>query len=335
MAQATTYNIYGIREDLTDFLTILEPEDTPKLSMFAKTKRPTNTYQEWQADNLSTPSFAPVLEGSDVTAFSNKAVNRARFGNYVQWFRRPWMVSRITEAVEVAGVSNEVANAKAKAMRELKRDIEAAIGSDNDMQADNGAVGWQTRGLGSWIASAAQTTNAVPANYLSLNGAINTTTSGAQTESTFNATFQALYEVMGGKHNYYLYAGPTLKSTISKFQRQTATAGFLNYMVTQDATQNEITLNVEVYDGDFHKVNVVPDLFNGVVTDAAVNAFVTALSRCRGYIIDPELVGVGYMIGMESVEYPDLGGGRRGAVQAVLTLMVKNPRGLGKFSGAT
>jgi hypothetical protein len=237
--------------------------------------------------------------------------------------------------VDVAGVSNEVANAKAKAMRELKRDIESAIGSDNDMQADTGTVGWQLRGLGSWIASGAQTTNAVPANYLTPANSISTTTSTAITESTFNAVFQSIYETVGGKKDFYLYAGPTLKSTISKFQRQTTTAGTLSYMVTQDATENQVTLNVEVYQGDFHTVNVVRDLFNGIASDAAVNAMNTAQSRNRGYVVDPELVGVGYMIGMESVEYPDLGGGRRGAVQAVLTLMCKNPRGLGKFAGAS
>ena len=38
-------NTVGIREDLTDFLTILEPEDTPKLSLFAKSPRPTSFYQ--------------------------------------------------------------------------------------------------------------------------------------------------------------------------------------------------------------------------------------------------------------------------------------------------
>ena len=44
MALSTTYNVAGDREDLTDFLTILAPEDTPKVSTFSNTKRMTNAY---------------------------------------------------------------------------------------------------------------------------------------------------------------------------------------------------------------------------------------------------------------------------------------------------
>jgi hypothetical protein len=47
------------------------------------------------------------------------------------------------------------------------------------------------------------------------------------------------------------------------------------------------------------------------------------------------LVGLGYMLGIESNELPDLGGGRRGFILAALTLMVKNPLGLGKFAGSS
>ena len=102
--------------------------------MFNKSPRPTSYYQEWQVDNLFPPNFSGVLEGQDASTFDNAAENRARIGNYVQKFWRKWAVSDIVEAADVAGVSNEVANAKMKKLREIKRDIEAAIGADNEMQ---------------------------------------------------------------------------------------------------------------------------------------------------------------------------------------------------------
>ena len=74
---------------------------------------------------------------------------------------------------------------------------------------------------------------------------------------------------------------------------------------------------------------IVPDLFNGILDGADVSA-TTSQQKARGYVIDPELVGIGYMLGIESNELPDLGGGRRGFILAALTLMVKNPLGLGK-----
>lgn len=335
MAQATTYNVAGDREDLTNYLTILDPEDTPKLSSFSKVGAQSNYLKEWQVDNLANVDFSGVVEGQDVTAYNNESVNRARIGNYVQQFRTPWMVSDLQEASNPAGVTSEVAQSKTKAMLEIKRSIEAAIGSDNEMQADNGSVPYLFRGLGKWIQATAQSTNPVPTLFLTPSASIDTTATGSLTETLFNDVFQSIFQVVGGKRSYSLYAGPSLKRAISNFQRATGAAGQTKtYQVTQDATENKIDLNVTIYDGDFHTVTIIPDLFNGVVTGAAITT-PTNQQKARGYVINPELVGISYMIGMQSVELPNMGGGRRGFVSAALTLMVKNPKGLGKFAGSS
>lgn len=338
MAESTTYNIVGIREDLTDFLTILEPEDTPKLSMFNKSPRPTSYFQEWQVDNLFPPNFSGVLEGVDASSFDNAAENRARIGNYVQKFWRRWAVSDIVEAADVAGVSNEVANAKMKKLREIKRDIEAAIGSDNEMQADNGSVPYLFRGLGMWIGGT-QTVHAVPTLFQTPANSLNNTATASLTETNFNTVFQSIFEQNGGKRAYTLTAGTNLKKYISLFQRVTGASGTTQtYQVVQAAEQHEIDLHVDLYNGDFHTVTIIPDLFNGLLSQSqGVSGTVGASfplsnqSRARGYVIDPDLVGVGYMIGLNNQELPDQGAGRRGLIKTVLTLMVKNPKGLGKF----
>jgi len=338
LAESTTYNIVGIREDLTDFLTILEPEDTPKLSTFNKSPVPTSFYQEWQVDNLFPPNFTGVLEGVDASTFDNAAENRARIGNYVQKFWRKWSVSDIVEAADVAGVSNEVANAKMKKLREIKRDIEGAIGSDNEMQADNGSVPYLFRGLGMWIGGT-QTVHAVPSLYTTPTNSLNNTATASLTETNFNTVFQSIFEVNGGKRAYTLFAGTNLKKYISLFQRTTGASGTTQtYQVMQKADQHEIDLHVDFYSGDFHSVTIIPDLFNGLVSASAgasgtVGAGfpITNQSRARGYVIDPDLVGIGYMIGLSNQELPDQGAGRRGLIKTVLTLMVKNPKGLGKF----
>lgn len=338
MAQALSYNVSGVREDLTDLLTILEPEDTPKLSMFSKTEKPTQVFQEVQADNLLPVSFNGQLEGQDAVGFTNAAVNRARFGNFIQKFQRNWAVSDILEASDVAGSSgDEKGNAKAKRIRELKRDIEAAIGSDNDMQADNGVSPYLMRGLGKWIQSTAQTTNPVPTLYLTPAASIDSTTSTLVTETVFNGVFQSIYEQNGGKRNYMLFAGPLFKKAVSLFQRVTGTSGTTQtYQVTQAAKDHQIDLHVDFYNGDFHTVTIIPDLFNGLVsTSQTATTFITAQSRMRSYVIDPELVGVSYMYGIQDMDLPDQGAGPRGLVKAAPTLMVKNPKGLGKFAGAS
>jgi len=334
MALATSYNVAGDREALTDYLTILEPEDTPKVSSFAKTTKVTNTYQTWQADTLANVDFAGVLEGQDVAAFNNEAANRGRFGNYVQKFWRPWMVSDLQEASDPAGVPSEVANSKVKAMRELKRSIEAAVGSDNDMQADTGLLPYKTRGLGEWIKTTAQTTNPVPTSFLTPSGNIDTTATAALTEALFNGVFQSIFTQNGGKRAYSLFAGPNLVTAVNKFQRQEGTTTMKTYTVVQDADERTITLDVSIYRGSFHTVTIIPDMFNGLLDGAAVTT-TTNQQLARGYVIDQALVGIGSMLGVNSMELENQGGGRRGLVQSALLLVVKNPRGLGKFAATS
>ena len=332
MALATTYNVAGDREDLTDYLTILTPEDTPKVSTFSKTKRMSNAYQEWQVDSLQPVNFSGIQEGQDVLAFNNESVNRARIGNYVQQFRRAWMVSRLQEASNPAGVSSEVAQSKIKAMREIKRDIEACIGSDNDRAQESPPTPYKLRALGKWINTSPGTD--VPTAFATPSGSIDTTATASLGETAFNDVFQSIFQQNGGRRSYTLFAGPSLKRAISKFQRQEGTTTSKSYMVTQDATEHQIDLDVTVYVGDFHTVTIVPDLFNGIL-DGAAPSSTTNQQKARGYVIDPELVGIGYMLPIESNELPDLGGGRRGFILAALTLMVKNPLGLGKFAATS
>jgi hypothetical protein len=90
------------REDLTDVLTILAPEETPVLSSASKQKA-SSTFVEWTVDKLADPVNSGISEGADVTAFTDKFASRARLGNYVQKFRRDYMVSDLQEAVDSVG----------------------------------------------------------------------------------------------------------------------------------------------------------------------------------------------------------------------------------------
>jgi hypothetical protein len=175
----------------------------------------------------------------------------------------------------------------------------------------------------------------VPAAFRTPTGNINSTATGSLSESAFNDVFQSIFQQVGGRRSYTLFAGPSLKRAISKFQRSEGSSGTTKtYQVTQDASEHQIDLDVTMYVGDFHTVTIVPDLFNGIL-DGADPSSTSDVQKARGYVIDPELVGIGYMLGIESNELPDLGGGRRGFILAALTLMVKNPLGLGKFAGSS
>jgi hypothetical protein len=246
------------REDLTDVLTILAPEETPALSSANKQKA-NATFVEWTVDSLATPATTGISEGADVTSFTDQFASRARLGNYIQKFRRDFMVSDLQEAVDSVGPA-KVAQAEAKAIRELKRDIEATILSDNDRQAETGAVPYKMRGLGDWLDSAGPSD--VPADYRTPAGSINTqAAAGDITESEFNTIIRSIYRANGEANNLVLIADTTLRKQIADYARFGAdvadgtNAGVRS--VNYDGNDSTIKLSVEVYQSDFGIVSIV------------------------------------------------------------------------------
>ncbi|MBT8448064.1 MAG: DUF5309 domain-containing protein, partial [Gammaproteobacteria bacterium] len=200
------------RESLSDVLSILAPEETPILSSLNK-KKASATFEEWTVDSLSTPVTTGVAEGADVTSFTDKFSGRARLGNYVQKFRRDFMVSDLQEAVESVGPAR-VAQAEAKAIRELKRDIEATLCSNNDRSVEDGAGSvYQLRGLGDWLDSAGPSD--VPADYRTPAGSIQTDASASFSETDFNDKITSIYKETGSTNSLTLFADTTLRRTIS------------------------------------------------------------------------------------------------------------------------
>ena len=321
MASSTTYNTAGNRQDLTDILTILEPESCPVTSLASK-KTATGTFFEWQVDDLSTASFDGVNEGEDVTSFSNQAANRTRLGNYVQKLRRSFMVSDLQQLVDTAGVANEYANAESKAVRELKRDFEAAICSGQDRQADAGAgAPYKTRGMFKWLGVGGQPSD-VPAAFQN----VANDTTATQTEATFNSVLQELYEANGMPGGQLtLVAGPTLKSEISDFSRQLAATNG-TYQVTQSAESKKITLSVSLYEGDFGNVSVVPSVFLKRTSGSAT------VDGDAGLLIDPEYVSVFTLKAESRSELEDQGGGQRGFCDLIAGLACQSPKAHGYFN---
>jgi len=321
MPKASTYSTVGQREDLSDVLTILEPESTPFVSMANKATA-TGTFFEVQVDDLSTVNFDGVNEGEDVTAFDNKAANRARIGNYIQKFRRTYAVSDIAELVDTAGVANEFAASEAKAVREIKRDLEAAVCSAQDRQADSGAgAPYKTRGMFKWLGVGGQPSD-VPA--FAQNVANDTT--GTQTEATFNSVLQELYEANGMPGGQLtLIAGPQLKKEISDFARQAGGAGFA-FSVTQPAESKKITLQVNLYSGDFGDVAIVPSVFLNRTSGSST------IDGDAGLLIDPEYVAIHTLKAESNSELENQGGGRRGFCDVIAGLACHMPKAHGFFN---
>jgi len=306
------------REDLLDVLTILAPEETPVLSSAPKSKA-SATFVEWTVDSLSAPVTTGVAEGSDVTAFTDKFAGRARLGNYVQKFRRDFMVSDLQNAVDSVGPA-KIAQAEAKAVREIKRDIEATLMSNNDRSVeDGGSTVYGLRGLGDWIDSAGPAD--VPAAYRTPAASISS--SGAITETVFNNLITSIYRVTGTTNSLTLVADTALRRVISDYARTSGNTDYSVRQVTYNGEVSTIKLAVEMYESDHGMVSIV-----NMNPDCAPDTS----NKDTGYLINPDYYGVAELISLGSTRLPNLGGGDRGYVDSTLTLLVKHPGAHGKIT---
>ena len=328
MAFSNTYDVdnngsaVSNREDLTDVLTILAPEETPILSS-AQKQRASATNTEWTVDSLSAPSTAGIVEGDDIGTFTDQFAGRARMGNYTQKFRRDYMVSDLQEAVDSVGPA-KIAQAEAKALRELKRDIEASLASANTQTTEDGAgVVNRLGGLGDWIQNAAGSAD-VPAAFQTPATSIADVTDGTFAETELNSIISSIFKVTGTTNNLMLVADTALRQDISDFARISGSATENVRAVNYDGNSGSIKLSVDLYQSDHGIVSVVNANPDCMPAQAGI-------SGMAGYLVNPEYYGVHELIPMGSTRLPNLGGGDRGFVDCALTLGVYHPGAHGKI----
>ena len=117
-----TYSAKGIREDLSNVITNIAPEETPYSSNIGR-ENVSNSLYEWQTDTLASAAANAQLEGDDVASFDSVTAT-VRMQNYAQISRKTIILSATEEVVNKAGRRSELAYQIAKRGAELKRDQE-------------------------------------------------------------------------------------------------------------------------------------------------------------------------------------------------------------------
>ena len=317
------------REDLTDVLSILAPEETPILSSLNKQKA-NATFVEWTVDSLADPVTAGIREGADVSTFTDKFAGRARLGNYVQKFRRDFQVSDLQEAVDSVGPA-KIAQAEAKSIRELKRDIEATLASANDRAVEDGSsTAYALRGLGDWLDSAGPAD--VPAGFRTPAASIYTAAEAAAAEfgeEALNDIITSIFEQTGSTNELMLIADTGLRRVIADFARTSGSSDYSVRNVNFDGGSGNITLRVDMYESDHGMVSIV----NG--NPSCMPNFGGSTANSSGYLINPEYAGIHELIPLGSTRLPNQGGGERGYVDCALTLGVYHPQAHGLIQDVT
>lgn len=313
---AGTGALEGLREDLTDVISIVDFDETPLISRIGRASA-TAILHEWQTDDYGDATTTTQLEG--LTFAEDTPVVTTKLTNYCAIQKRNATVTGTAEAVSKAGRASEMAYQVVRSGVKLRRDMEATIlgqaagGTIKTSGATNSA-----RTLGS-IMTYLDTTDTT---QLGANGAIgggngtaantdsttfvnigNTTTG----ETALKAVLKGLYNNGGMRPGTVIMCNATMKQLISAFTGRT------NARQTQ-SDERSILAVADLYMSDFGDVAVIPN----------------RLQRERDILVaDPNYLKVSYLRPMHTDDIAHVGDYDRKEVRVEYTLQVTNPDALG------
>lgn len=126
--------VVGKMEDVTDFITALDPDETYYTNKFGRTTV-TSTKHEWLNDNLRPARDNATLEAVDFDV--QQARPRTRSFNYCQQFLNGYSVTDTTQAIKKYGVRDELSYQFTKCGKETARDLEYAIVNSATAKAED------------------------------------------------------------------------------------------------------------------------------------------------------------------------------------------------------
>jgi len=304
----------GNREQLSDVVSRITPEDTPIFSMIEKVSF-TGTHPEWETDDLAAPADNVQLEGDDYTFGATTPA--VRVGNYTQIMRKEGIISGTQDAENNAGRVEQVKYQKLKKGIELRKDAEYSI------VAANASVGGATRKSGSlstWITSnVSRGGSGANGGYNSGTGLTVAPTNGTQrafTKVILDSVMQQGYQ--NGANYKHVFVSPYVKSVFVTFMSDSNVASFR--YAASSGKNNSIVANADVYEGPFGKVMIHP---NRVMAGAA------GLAR-NAFFVDPEYLQFGWFRKIqEDKEVAKTGDAKKFVLLGEGALKVKNQKGLG------
>jgi len=328
----------GNREQLLDLTTVLAPRQAPVYGMLPK-QAATADLVEWTQDGLRAANADnAVVEGADVGASGGDTLKSqfsglTRLNNRLQHFRDTFNVSKKQEIFDSV-TPVRIQEAEEKAASQVLRDIESAICSDNGAVTGGASTAGKLRGLGVWLDptleadAGSQSTDdvlEVPDAFKTQAGAVLSDSAEELTEARFNGMLTAIFEQTGEQSDHVLVAGTTVRNAIIDGFTRLQTSGSATHPHGNSTTFNqgdgtEVSYNVEFFRGPYGVVKVI-----------------SANPKCipnqkRAYLLDPSLLGWAEAMSMGSTMLEDQGGGPRGYIDAMGTLICRGSNGLGKIT---
>jgi hypothetical protein len=295
----TRYSAVGIREDLSNVIYNISPEETPFISNIGR-ESVKNTYFEWQTDALSAASASnAALEGDDVSSFA-AVTPTSRIGNYTQISTKNVVISGTLEALDKAGRRSELTYQLAKLGSELKRDMESALLANQSPVAGNTTTARRTAGLPAFVKT----------NTSFGTGGADTAGIAARTDGTQRAFTEALLKGVIAK--VWESGGTPKMLMVGSFNKQAA-SGFngiaTRYRDVPAGQQAQIVGAADVYVSDFGTVNIVPNRFQ----------------RARdAFVVDPQYASMAVLRPIQQMELAKTGDAEKRLMLVEYGLKVNN-----------
>ena len=304
-----TYDSVGIREDLSNVIHNISPEETPFYSKAAK-KAAKNTLVEWQTDSLRASTTNAHIEGDATTAEARAATTR--LGNYTQIFKNAVVVSDSDDNVDNAGRAKEIAYQTLKIAKEQKLDIEKALFANNARAAGNSTTARELAGAPAWL-----TTNTVAGA-----GGADPTGDGtdARTDGTQAAFSQANFDTV--MQSIWVAGGKPDTVYLSAFQMNVALGftGNNNQRSSVQAGDERVVKSLAVYVTPWGSVEFMPSREN----------------RSRDvFIMQDNMWEVASLRGTKNVALAKTGDNTTRQVVTELTLCAKNEASCGIIADCT
>lgn len=302
-----TYGATGNREDLTNFISMISPTDTPLYDSIGSVGAK-GTYHEWQADKLRAAAENLKLEGKSFGAVARTPT--LRYGAYVQLFTEEFTITETQQVVDKAGRGNEGAYQLKNAVKALKNDFEWTL-FNRGVTASGGAGGTTTgralRSMHDWVLNVTGNTGYSGDGPGEFSGVgVSTSATGATiAESTFNQILQDIWDE-GGKPNA-VYTGGGLRRLIAGWGTSTSRVW--------DGSK-KITNAVDVYESSFGMLQLKLERH-------CWSAF--------GYILDESLWKKAVLIPVGMKDIPRTGLGDNYMLRTEWTLEARNATGNGFF----
>ena len=241
MAQYVTYDMVGIKEDISDVISNITPTKVPFQTMIGS-ETVKNTLFQWQEDDLRAVAENAKVEG--FTAVDSTRDPTTMRTNYTQILSDTIKVSGTADTVDTYGRAKESAYQMAKVASELKRDLEHAyVGIENAAVAGNSST---AREMASFF-------NMIDSTMFTYTGA----TSTKPDEADVLAALQDCYTE--GSEPSVLMVTPTNSLEIADFAFKNRAGTSLAR--SRDVPGTKIVNVVDVYTCPFGKVDVVLNRF--------------------------------------------------------------------------